>query len=177
MNTTKQPGQLGQETAAPCHLRRKLGLYWCECRDGDEAARALFQKHYSYKPHRDGRKPKLFVGPGEKMVLITECAQALFVWRKFKSDNNQQGVNCAVFRNETGILSSLLILDAETVAHRRWPGQRFYTYVNPRRIRSSNPGACFKKAGWRQCGTTKWNRLVILEKDVGAWQRTKGTGL
>lgn len=29
-----------------------------------------------------------------------------------------------------------------------------------------NPGYCFKRAGWRQCGITKVNKLVILEKEA-----------
>lgn len=127
----------------------------------------MFQRHYSYRPYKDGRKPKHFVGPGEKMVLITADAMALFVWRKFISGDGQQGINCAVFRNESPILSSELILEAERFAWARWPGERLYTYVNPRKIRSSNPGCCFKRAGWRTCGITKWNRLVILEKFPG----------
>jgi hypothetical protein len=31
----------------------------------------------------------------------TGDADALFVWRKFIDDSGQQGVNCAVFRNES----------------------------------------------------------------------------
>jgi hypothetical protein len=144
--------------------RRALGLYWQQCRDGDDGARCLFDRHYSRQHYKDGRKPKLFVGPGEKEVLITEDGKAIFVWRKFKDASGQHGVNCSVFRNEGSILSSLLILDAEQIAERRWPGERLYTYVNPRGIRSTNPGACFRHAGWSVCGITKWNRLVILEK-------------
>lgn len=144
--------------------RRKLGLYWHECRDGDDGARGIYDRHYSRYTYADGRNPKLFVGPGEKMVFITETGDAIWVWRKFISGNGQQGVNCAVFRNEGPILSSLLILDAEQIAWKRWPGQRLYTYVKPTGIRSTNPGACYKKAGWKACGITKWNKLVILEK-------------
>jgi hypothetical protein len=106
----------------------------------------------------------LFVGPGEKLVLLTEDERALFVWRKFIDASGQDGVNCAVFRNEGPRLSSDLILEAEDIAWKKWPGQRFYTYVNSRAIRSTNPGACFKAAGWKLCGETKWNRLTILEK-------------
>lgn len=144
--------------------RRRLGLYWFECRDADAGAREIFHRHYSFRPYADGREPKHFVGPGEKLVLITEQADALFVWRKFKSGDGNQGVNCAVFRNEGDNLSSSLILDAERIAAERWPGERFFTYVNPRKIQSSNPGFCFKAAGWKQCGVTKWNRLVVIEK-------------
>ena len=144
--------------------RRRLGTYWHECRDGDDDAREIYDRHYSRIYYKDGRKPKLFVGPGEKMVLITESGDALWVWKKFKDASGQQGVNNAIFRNEGNILSSRLILDAERLAWIRWPGHRLYTYVNPRGIRSANPGACYKKAGWSACGITKWNKLVILEK-------------
>lgn len=141
-----------------------FGMRWLAALDGDARAYTLFRRHYSRKLYKDGRKPKLFVGPGEKMVLLTPMCDALFVWRKFISDDGQQGVNCAVFRNESDHLSSDLILEAEQVAWQRWPGQRLYTYVNQRKIRSTNPGWCFICAGWRECGRTKSKGLVILEK-------------
>ena len=96
------------------------------------------------------------------MVLLTNEADALFVWRKFIDDSGQQGVNCAVFRNEGPILSSLLILEAVKLAQIRWPMERLYTYVNPQKIKSTNPGYCFICAGWKVCGKTKGG-LVILE--------------
>lgn len=142
----------------------RAGKHWLRTRDGDETCRALFDRHYSRIRYADGRQPKLFVGPGAKEVLITEDALAMFVWRKFISGDGQQGVNCAVFRNEGETLSSQLILDAEEIAWNRWPGERLFTYVAPAKLRSTNPGACFKYADWRKCGTTKVNKLVILEK-------------
>ena len=140
------------------------GQNWYPLKDGDPAARTLFDKHYSRYFYADGRSPKLFVGPGEKMVLMTNDYQALFVWRKFKSRDSQDGVNCAVFRNEGSLLSSDLILEAEQIAWGRWPGERLYTYINPKKIKSANPGYCFKKAGWKFCGMTKVNKLIILYK-------------
>ena len=136
---------------------------WTYSRDANPTARSLFVRHYSYRPYADGRKTLKFVGPGEYMVLLTPEADALFVWRKFISGDGQQGVNCAVFRNESGMQSSGLIREASTLAQERWPNQRLYTYVNPRKIQSPNPGYCFKMAGWRTCGITKHNKLVILE--------------
>jgi hypothetical protein len=50
-----------------------------------------------------------------------------------------------------------------SIAWQRWPGERLYTYVNPRKVKSENPGYCFKVAGWTTCGTTKWRKLTILE--------------
>ena len=136
---------------------------WTEVHDGNDTARALFNHHYSRRRYRDGRKNLLFVGPGEKFVLLTTDARALFVWRKFISDDHQQGVNCAIFRNEGYARSSDLIRAADEMAWRRWPSEkRHYTYVNPRKIRSTNPGFCFIRAGWRKCGLTK-RRFIILE--------------
>lgn len=144
--------------------RHKIGEYWHECKDGDDGVREVYDRHYSRYHYADGRKPKLFVGPGEKCVLTTEAGDAIWCWRKFIDASGQKGVNNAIFRNEGAILSSLLILDAEKIAWARWPGERLYTYVKPTGIRSTNPGACYKKAGWKVCGQTKHNKLVILEK-------------
>lgn len=137
---------------------------WIEVRDGDATAAAIYDRHYSRNP--GSRGDSRVAGPGEKMVLLTPCCRALFVWRKFISKDPTAGredVNCAIFRNEGAGLSSALILEAMELAWRRWPGRRLYTYVNPRRVRSANPGFCFVSAGWRRCGTTKTRRLLILE--------------
>lgn len=140
-------------------------MNWITVKDGNDKAREIFHRHYSYRPYVDGRQPKLFVGPGEKMVLLLDTFDALFVWRKFKSLANQPGINCAVFRNESINLSSQLILLAETEARKRWPSEIIaYTYVNDSKINSRNPGFCFKKAGWTKTGRTKVNKLLIFEK-------------
>jgi hypothetical protein len=136
--------------------------YWFGAKDGDRRALALYRRHYSARRYRDGRKPTLFVGPGEKMVLLTQTCDALFVWRKFISMDEQDGINCAVFRNESSALSSDLIREAVDLAWRRWPGERLYTYVDPAKVKSTNPGYCFQAAGWRKCGVSKGG-LVILE--------------
>ena len=147
------------------------GNVWIAIKDGDPRAFALMKRHYSYQPYKDGRRNDwsnpnrfLFCGPGEKLVLMTADCLALFVWRKFRDDSGQIGINCAVFHNESGYLSSELILQAEELAWRKWPGERLYTYVNADKILSRNPGYCYKKAGWNFCGITKSKKLHILEK-------------
>src|SRR3990172_7654561 len=97
------------------------------------------------------------------MLLLTLNCDALFAWRKFIDMSGQVGINCSVFRNESPILSSTLILEAERHAWARWPGQRLYTYVKAAAIRSTNPGYCYQIAGWSKCGKTK-SGLLILEK-------------
>jgi len=139
-----------------------LSARWIPVLDGDDRARGLYRRHYSARHYRDGRNPRLFMGPGEKMVLMLASGQAVFAWRKFISDDGQDGVNCSIFRNESARLSSDLIREADALAWERWPGERLYTYINPRKVRSSNPGYCFLMAGWRHAGWTR-KGLRILE--------------
>jgi len=151
-----------------------MDAIWWVTKDGDAACRELHQRHYSKYEYADGRKPKLFVGPGEKLVLRTFAADACFVWRNFVDDCidqrtglKQTGVNCAVFRNESKHLSSWLIQRADAIADAVWTDSRHYTYVDPKGIASRNPGFCFIKAGWKRCGMTKSGKLVLERINYG----------
>lgn len=138
---------------------------WIEVKDGNYYARKLFKKHYSRYIYADGRDPKLLIGPGEKLLLINPACTAILAWRKFMSKNNQIGINCAIFRNESDQLSSELIVAAEKIAWAKWKNEsRLYTYINSKKIKSTNPGYCFLMAGWKKCGITKKRKLIILEK-------------
>jgi len=152
------------------------GAHWYSVKDGDPRAYALYLRHYSQKRTLRQRLFAVgdqgrFAGIGERMILLSSDESALFVWRieKFRKDN-QMGVNCSIFRNEGPTLSSELIREADDLAWQRWPDDRHWTYVNPSKIRSVNPGACFKKAGYVTCGTSKGG-LVILEK----WREKVGS--
>lgn len=134
---------------------------WWLTKDGDKDCLALYERHYSAYAYRDGRKRTQFVGPGEKVVLRTRSADAVWVWRKFIDDSGQQGINCAVFRNESAYRSSDLIHQADAIADCLWPDCRHYTYIDPQRLKSTNPGFCFLKAGWRRCGQTQSGKLVM----------------
>lgn len=145
--------------------------YWLPVKDGDARAYAIMQRHYSFHAYADGRRQNrsnpnrhLFAGPGEKLVLLGADERALFVWRKFIDKSGQTGVNCAVFRNESGRKASDLILEAEQIAWSRWPGQRLYTYVNARKVRSQVSGYCFRRAGWKHIGESQTLGLLIFEK-------------
>ncbi len=143
---------------------------WIEVKDGDCRARAIMQRHYSARHYHDGRNPRLFVGPGQKMVLLTLRCDALFVWRKFIDDAvpHQDGVNCAVFRREAGELASVLIKEAIEIAHQCWPGERLYTYVDPKKIRHKrDPGRCFIKAGFKRCPYLTKTDKIVLELNYG----------
>ncbi|MBE2198099.1 MAG: hypothetical protein IAE79_05775 [Anaerolinea sp.] len=143
---------------------------WIPVKDGDGRARVLYERHYSSQRNmkrRRARRTKLFVGPGEKLVLITPRADALFVWRRERYINGyQMGINCAVFRNEGAMLSSQLILYAEEFARRYWTtATRLFTYVDPQHVRSTNPGYTFLKAGWQKVGSTE-KGLLVFEKRI-----------
>ena len=143
--------------------------HWRIAADGDPVALDLHSRHYSARTYADGRPRRLIVGPGEKLVLVAHDDTAMFVWRRFISLDDQDGVSCSVFRNEGATLSSNLIREADAIADARWPVERrHYTYVSPSRIRSTNPGCCFRKAGWRTVGHTKGGhgreRLIVLER-------------
>lgn len=135
---------------------------WWLTKDGDADCYALYERHYSAQKNRN-RKIRQFVGPGEAIVLRTFDGDACFVWRKFIDDSGEGGVNCAFFRNESGHQSSQLIRQADAVADLVWPGERHYTYVDSTAIRSTNPGFCFLRAGWKRCGRTG-KGLIVLER-------------
>lgn len=143
---------------------------WWLSKDGDRTLIRLYERHYSAYRYRDGRQRTQFVGPGQTIVLRTDAGDAGFVWRRFIDDcidqrtgERQQGVNCAFFRNESGIQSSELIRQADAIADLAWPGERHYTYVSAEKVRSSNPGYCFIRAGWKRCGRTR-SGLIVMER-------------
>ena len=146
------------------------GWRWLPALDGDPRALALYQRHYSCSNPAPANRQ--FMPPGEKMVLLTLECDALFGWLKNRVEryDKQVGVVCTVFRNESQHLSSSLIEEAMEIAWQKWPGERLFTYIDPDKIRRINkrhrkarqPGYCFIKAGWRECGVSLQG-LVLLE--------------
>lgn len=120
---------------------------WWLTKDGDGKCLEMYERHYSAYRYRDGRKRLLFAGPGFKIVLRTWEGDAFFVWRKFKDDSGQVGINCAAFRNESPHKSSDLIRQADAIADFCFPRER--------------PGYCFIVSGWKRCGKTKSGKLIL----------------
>lgn len=108
----------------------------------------LADRHYS----RRTIGARQFCYSGRKLVLRDTAGDVLFVWMwpddSMRMDG-QTGYNCAIFRNESKRRSSEIILEAERHAVEKWGANRFYTYVDPHRIKSPNPGYCFKIAGYK----------------------------
>lgn len=130
----------------------------------DPEMAALADRHYS----RRTKGARQFCYAGRKLVLRDAPGDVLFVWMwpfdEMRMDN-QTGYNCAIFRNESARKSSDIILEAEREAFKKWGPNRVYTYVDSRKIRSKNPGFCFKCAGWKAAGKSKGG-LDLLVKEM-----------
>jgi hypothetical protein len=126
----------------------------------DPEMAALADRHYS----RRTIGARQFCYSGKKLVLRNAEGTVLFVWMfpdpSLRMDN-QVGYNCAIFRNESDRKSSDIILEAERAAINTWGPNRAYTFVDSRRIKSINPGCCFKKAGWKKAGMTKGGKHIF----------------
>ena len=128
---------------------------------------AMYERHYSCRAYADGRKRRQFAPPGSPLCLLTDTQDALFGWVKNSVEryDKQEGVNCFVFRNESPRLASELIRLASARAWVKWPGERLFTYVDPRKVRSQGrkrpPGWIFLQAGWRECGKSKKGLLIF----------------
>lgn len=118
----------------------------------DAYAVSIAEEHYS----RRKRGANQFMPPGQRLILVRD--NAVFGWWRPHPDsgltarNNLDGWTCTIFRNIGNELSSTLILEAELKL-----AEFFYkcgpdgmlTYVWDSKVKSSNPGYCFKCAGWR----------------------------
>jgi hypothetical protein len=127
----------------------------------DPEMAALADRHYT----RQSIGARQFAGNGEKIVLRDSVGLVLFVWLKqsWRLDD-LSGFNAQWFRNESARLASEIILEAESFAVERWGPGLAFTFVDPSKIKSTNPGCCFKKAGWKQI--PKWTpsgKIVLIK--------------
>lgn len=128
----------------------------------------LADRHYS---RRKVGSPQ-FMPPGQTIVLY--MPGAVFGWWRphpssgIKAMNNLDGWTCTIFRNETNQLSSGLILAAELFIEDCGPSG-LITYVYDAKVRSRNPGCCFKLAGYRRTGRSADGKKTLLQKP---WKRS-----
>lgn len=81
--------------------------------------------------------------------------------------NGLDGWTCTIFRNEGSDLSSALILDAERALEQMGGGcgpAGMLTYVWDAKVRSTNPGYCFKCAGWSRASRSADDKKTLLTK-------------
>ena len=129
----------------------KLGGPWTVRRHTDGAACALADRHYSRRPSSVGSGK--VGGPNRRLVLVTHDESAVWVttWPQFPQDG-MDAWRCSIFRNEGAGLSSSLIREAMDLTAELWsdghPADGWSTYVDTRKVAGTNPGYCFKLAGW-----------------------------
>lgn len=145
----------------------------------DPRAAEIADRHYN---RRKVGSPQ-FAPPGRCLVLRTKNYDALWItsWplAEYVRHAWAGAWVCSCFRNENqynrknknGHLSSRLI--AEAVAATRWytrhvwlaeePALGFITFVDTSKVRSKQPGACYRAAGWQEVGYTKSHDLLALQ--------------
>lgn len=140
----------------------------------DKRACVLADRHYSRRKPGSGQ----FMPPGQTIVMYADAPSAggegaVWGWWRphpdsgLKSMNGLDGWTCSIFRNESEHLSSDLILQAELAltefGYDVGP-DGMLTYVWDSKIRSVNPGYCYKLAGWAVRGRSKDKRKTLLGK-------------
>lgn len=134
--------------------------------DGDAGARALVNRHYSRR-WRGKVGADRFIGPGRKLVLMGVDGDWLYIFRQsLLRLDGQTGVECLLFRNEGNLTSSDIILLADAAWDRIHGPTRKYTYVNPKLVKSTNPGYCFLKAGYKRHPGRSTRGLILLSKEA-----------
>jgi len=143
---------------------------------GDAELAMLADRHYS----RRTIGSKQFTGPGSDLVLRNAAGSVVFVWmyhnrsgEQLERWDSQTGYCCSMFRNESTRIASDIIREAESIVTATWGVNRFYTYVDPKKVDPTMfrgfPvwGWCFYKAGWSFVKTTKDGKH-LLEKPPSA---------
>lgn len=149
---------------------------WTEVHKGDTRCRLLADRHYS----RQTPGHPMFTRPGYNQVLYTsdQKGEAVWVWFRPKWESGIKGterkdklraIECTLFRNETSILSSALIMDAclflcgwARAQDVEWPdgaitGIKSSATVR-RRSKHALPGKCYRDAGWVEFEHNKSDR-------------------
>lgn len=160
---------------APSQLHGIPASYWRIVPKFDRDGAALADRHYS---RRKIGSPQ-FMPPGQTMVLMGMMRDAVFGWWRphprsgIVAMNKLDGWTCSIFRNESQILSSELVLEAERAlraTHDCGP-DGMLTYVWDAKIASKyprkSPGYCFKMAGWIPVSRSADGKKTLLWKSFG----------
>jgi hypothetical protein len=133
-------------------------MHWYLSYRSDPLVKPLADRHYN----RQNPESLNFVPPGKCVVLRTLDCDAFWVtlapYAEYIRHRWAGAWTCTAFRNEGPFLSSTLITQAvaATLFILKTPPEiGFITFVNAAKIKSANPGCCFKKADWQHVGFTE----------------------
>ena len=133
-------------------------MNWYLSHRADPRAVRIADRHYN----RQKIGSPQFVPPGRCLVLLSNNADALWVsswpFAEYVKHAWAGAWVCSCFRNESRMLSSELITEAVQATLWAWktpPPLGMITFVDATKIKSSNPGFCYKRAGFIHVGYTK----------------------
>jgi len=140
--------------------------HWIRSHRADPEVVPLADRHYN----RQKIGAPQFAPPGRCLVLKTPALDAFWItsWPFAQYVKHAWGGAwiCSAFRNESDILSSILILEAVEATIEEFgepPDIGMVTFVNKDKVRHKrDPGRCYLKAGFKYCGMTKGG-LVALQ--------------
>jgi hypothetical protein len=140
---------------------------WHRVKVSDPLARSMRDRHYSTR-NPGGRT----VGPpGRRLVLVSDDEHALWIthWPDPKLVLDRiDALRCTLFRREgrRRERASVLILAAMATSEAYFgtAPAGWLTYVEPSKIRSQDPGFCFKMAGYELDPTFSNKRLIRLRR-------------
>lgn len=155
-------------TAGSTPQRPDSMTYWRRVTKFDPVACKLADGHYS---RRKPGSPQ-FMPPGQTIAMLYGSDAVWGWWRPhpdsgLRAMNGLDGWTCTIFRNCSDVLSSDLILDAElawSLAGHGIGPDGMLTYVWDKKVRSVNPGYCFKMAGWSVRGRSADGHKTLLHK-------------
>jgi hypothetical protein len=148
-------------------------MIWQKVTKFDPRSASIADRHYS---RRKIGSPQ-FMPPGQTLILMSPGADAVFGWWRphpasgLKAMNGLDGWTCTIFRNESSMRSSDMILAAEQELQAMdgftCGPSGLITYVWDKKVASENPGYCFKMAGWRRTGRSADGKKTLLQKAIG----------
>lgn len=141
---------------------------WIRTHAMDQSGMLLADRHYS---RQSIGNPK-WNRPGNNLVLRTAMGDAVWTTWNGIRDDGLEAWECTIFRNEAPekYLSSDMIRAAVQVTITEWgelPRDGIITYVAANKVRSTNSGCCFKKAGFKHIGESKVNKLLLFQYKTG----------
>lgn len=145
-------------------------MRWVMSHRFDRCALPLADRHYS----RQKIGTPQFVSPGRNVVLLTDCARALWVtsWPRYARHRWQGAWVCTLFRNEGAGLATELIEQAisATIAHfGEPPPLGMITFIAPKFVKPTMVhgkavyGWTFRKVGFVEIGHTLVHKRVVLQ--------------
>lgn len=141
-------------------------MHWRLSHRFDRRALPIADRHYN----RQKIGTPQFVPPGRCVVLLTARADALWVtswpFAEFTRHRWAGAWMNSCFRNESAVLSSILITEAVAATRAIFgyqpPQLGFITFIDRSKVKKKRDfGRCYLRAGWEYCGETEGGLLAL----------------